>query len=381
INRQLNPDGTNKEQSFWYLGFVLDAIFHYLLIEDRKLIPRDVWCRVEKSIEFISEMVLPNGSFPDYGDRDDGYIFRIETAYNESPFPGLLNTGAILFDRPDWYKNSFYANQRFKFWSSGIPEAELNRLDCSNQRMFTPKPVMQTYPYGGMTLMKWGKGRLLFRHAPLGLEPTFGHGHADALSILLSWGETPVLIDLGSGQYNKNQVIRNFFRSTIAHNTIEIAGSNQANILGPFLWDKSYKSLLNRTQKEPFLAEAYHKAYENNGGVVHARQIEWPEPERINITDSLSDSGGITCKGAFHLGACKTVKRKETLIEAIFNDFIFSITFPAHFIIEVYHGSKVPFMGWKSEIYGNWKPISSVLFSFNTDENSSHEIRFVISEY
>jgi len=25
---QLNPDGTSQEQSFWYLGFVLDALFH-----------------------------------------------------------------------------------------------------------------------------------------------------------------------------------------------------------------------------------------------------------------------------------------------------------------------------------------------------------------
>lgn len=73
--------------------------------------------------------------------------------------------------------------------------------------------------------MKWSKGRLLFRHAQLGLEPTYGHGHADALSILFYWDNTPVLIDLGSGQYNGNQAIRNFFRSTTAHNTIEIGGT------------------------------------------------------------------------------------------------------------------------------------------------------------
>jgi hypothetical protein len=41
----------------------------------------------------------------------------------------------------------------------------------------------------------------------------------------------PVLIDLGSGQYNGNQDIRNFFRSTIAHNTVEIGEESQAKIV------------------------------------------------------------------------------------------------------------------------------------------------------
>ena len=39
---------------------------------------------------------------------------------------------------------------------------------------------------------------------------------------------------------------------------------NQANILGPFLWDKSYETCLTRSQETPlFLAEAYHTGYKN----------------------------------------------------------------------------------------------------------------------
>ena len=34
VLKQINPDGSNQEQSFWYLGFVLDALFHYFLLED-----------------------------------------------------------------------------------------------------------------------------------------------------------------------------------------------------------------------------------------------------------------------------------------------------------------------------------------------------------
>ena len=100
---QLNPDGTNQEQSFWYLGFVLDALFYYLLLEDRQVIPKRVLDRIQKAIGFVHEMILPDGSFPDYGDRDDGFVFRVNGSYKESPFPGLLNIGASLFNRPDWF--------------------------------------------------------------------------------------------------------------------------------------------------------------------------------------------------------------------------------------------------------------------------------------
>ena len=38
ILRQIYPDGAPKEQSFWYLGFVLGALYLYLLLEERKQI-------------------------------------------------------------------------------------------------------------------------------------------------------------------------------------------------------------------------------------------------------------------------------------------------------------------------------------------------------
>ncbi len=334
---QLNPDGTNKEQSFWYLGFVVDALFHYLLLEDRQIIPGQVISRIEKATEFMHEMILPDGSFPDYGDRDDGVVFRVNGACKQSPFSDLLNIDTFFFN-------------------------------CSDVASDTPQ--LKTYADGGMTLMKWDKCRLLFRHAPLGMGNTCGHGHADALSILFSWNNTPVLIDLGSGQYNGNQYIRNFFRSTIAHNTVEIGSENQAKIIGPFMWEKTYEICLTETEKLPsFFVEAYHTGYKEKFGIVHKRKIEWLAPYHIEIGDVFSGFGGVRCKGAFHLGACKTIVNKGNSVEAEFDDFIFSITFPSDFTVDIFHGSEHPFMGWRSTIYGVWEPIYSIVFSFQLSEN------------
>ena len=378
---QLNPDGTNQEQSFWYLGFVLDALFHYILLEDRQIIPKNVLYRIQKATEFVHEMVLPDGSFPDYGDRDDGFVFRVAGVYEESPFPGILNTGAMILGRPEWRRNLHYAAQRLEFWTGRTPKHP-STVEASNNRVVaSDTPQLKTYVDGGMTLMKWGKGLLLLRHAQLGLKPTYGHGHADALSVLFFWESIPVLIDLGSGQYNGTQLIRNFFRSTIAHNTIEIGWANQADILGPFMWDKSYKAYLSRAQENPvFLVEAYHTGYRDRIGVIHTRRVEWPEPNKVEIKDSFSGVEGIKCKGAFHLGACRKVLKKENLIDAYFDNFTLNLTFPTNFLIEVYHGSKDPFIGWRSTIYGNWESIYSIVFFFEIAKNYSCEISLQILE-
>ena len=367
---QLNPDGTNREQSFWYLGFVLDALFHYILLEDRQVIPKQVLSRIEKATEFMHKMILPDGSFPDYGDRDDGIVFHVNGTYKESPFPGLLNIGSFLFNRSEWLRDCSNAVKHLEFWTGRTPKHPSTPETSNNAVVASGTPQLNTYADGGMTLMKWGKGRLLFRHARLGLGNTCGHGHADALSVLFSWDNIPVLIDLGSGQYNGNQDIRIFFRSTIAHNTVEIGGENQAKITGPFMWEKSYETCLTETEKLPsFFAEAYHTGYKERFGIVHKRRIEWLAPYQIEIGDVFPGFGGVKCKGAFHLGACKAIANKGNLVEAEFDDFIFSIAFPSDFTVEIFHGSEHPFMGWRSTIYGAWEPIYSIVFSFQLSED------------
>ncbi len=190
IKRQINPDGSNREQSFWYLGFVIDALLHYVLLEEREKIPTEVRHRIEKALEFTHDMILPDGLFPDYGDRDDGVVFRLNGHYENSPFPGLLNTGALLFDRPEWSGDRPTGVERLNFWKGHQGHGkELQSL--STKPSCFDKPQLKTYPHGGMTLMQWAKGRALFRHAPLGLENTFGHGHADALSIIFFLGKYP----------------------------------------------------------------------------------------------------------------------------------------------------------------------------------------------
>ncbi|MCK5231805.1 MAG: heparinase II/III-family protein, partial [Desulfobulbaceae bacterium] len=364
------------EQSFWYIGFISDALMHYLLLEDREQIPQDVKFRIEQLFDFINEMTLPNGFYPDFGDRDDGYVSRQHGDSGETRFLNLLRIGSHYFGRFDWLKETAQGESVFR-GRDARESAEFVQPSVE-QFVFSNTPHLKTYHDGGMTVMNQGKGRLLFRHAPLGLAPTYGHGHADALAVIFYWDNVPVLIDLGSGQYNGDQQVRNYFRSTIAHNTVEICGENQADMLGPFMWRKSYLTQCLEASSSPVMtAEAIHDGYLEKFSIQHCRKIVWREKNHIEIYDKFDGPGGVGMRGGFHLGeACLGVERKDNVIVGNFNKFDFLIAFPEHFVLQIYYGSDEPFLGWRSTIYGQWEPIHSVIFNSKITVDCQYRIDF-----
>ena len=63
-----------------------------------------------------------------------------------------------------------------------------------------------------------------------------GHAHADALSLVLTIGGRPLLIDPGTATYTMNPAARDRFRSTAMHNTVALNGRPQSEPDGPFHW-------------------------------------------------------------------------------------------------------------------------------------------------
>jgi hypothetical protein len=228
-----------------------------------------------------------------------------------------------------------------------------------------PQPCrVKIFREGGLTLCQNGEGRLIFRHAPLGLPPTYGHGHADALSVLLSWGDTPLLIDPGSGQYNGDQAIRDYFRSTIAHNTVELDGADQAEILGPFLWTQTYECRLNQATPEPWpIIEAEHSGYRERFQRVHRRRIEWPKPSRIEIEDTIVGARGGSFRAALHLGVCRLAQSHDNVVVAYFDNLKLRLRFDRDLDVQLLHGSRSPFGGWRTTVYGDWIPNYTVIFA------------------
>ncbi len=71
---------------------------------------------------------------------------------------------------------------------------------------------------------------------PHGYLSIAAHAHADALSVEVRYGGVDVLADPGTYCYHGEPEWRSYFRSTIAHNTVELDGQSQSADGGPFLW-------------------------------------------------------------------------------------------------------------------------------------------------
>ena len=81
-------------------------------------------------------------------------------------------------------------------------------------------------------------------HGPHGFLSIAAHAHADALAIELRVNDTEVLADPGTYCYHGEREWRDYFRSTIGHNTLELLSQDQSVSGGPFLWTSHAQSKL-----------------------------------------------------------------------------------------------------------------------------------------
>ena len=63
-----------------------------------------------------------------------------------------------------------------------------------------------------------------------------GHGHADTLAIELAVQGKTVLVDSGTYTYHESRELRNYFRSTTAHNTLVIDKISSSEPGDKFSW-------------------------------------------------------------------------------------------------------------------------------------------------
>jgi hypothetical protein len=63
-----------------------------------------------------------------------------------------------------------------------------------------------------------------------------GHAHADALSVTLTVGGRPLLIDPGTVTYTMDPALRDRMRSSFSHNTLTLDRQSSAVPAGPFQW-------------------------------------------------------------------------------------------------------------------------------------------------
>jgi hypothetical protein len=230
---QVRPDGIYFEQSTYYHVYALDFFLHARTLAERNSIP--IPAAFDRTLEKMLDVlgaVTQTGVSPRHGDDDGGRVFNPRRNHDDH-LSDPLATGAIIFDRAD-LKAIGGGLREETLWLLGPQGAiRYDEMDCIRQDI-----ASKGFRDGGIYIMAAAEPvpqQLVIDAGPQGAL-TAGHGHADALSVLLMLNGQEWLVDAGTYCYTRDVTQPDYFRSTAAHNTLQVDGVSQADPAGPFKW-------------------------------------------------------------------------------------------------------------------------------------------------
>ncbi|WP_313192842.1 alginate lyase family protein [Shinella zoogloeoides] len=292
-NKQILADGVGAEQSPTYGAFT--AEFLLLCCFAARAAGQPLAKGIEERLALFSTFIAwlsdAKGRTPGICDDDEGRVItlsRHEPAYATSvsaAIAGYLGTPA-KGPRP--------------------PEIEL-RDALLRAPVDSPAPPsgLRTFAQGGYTVVREARnGRdlhIVVDHAPLGYLSIAAHGHADALSVIVTVDGKPLFVDPGTYLYHSGGEWRDWFRSTRAHNTLTLAGADQSMMSGAFNWShKAVASLDSVEDGENWRIVASHDGYRNRFGCLHRRTVA-STPHGFSIHDALTGNPDQAAEIVFQL--------------------------------------------------------------------------------
>ncbi len=153
---------------------------------------------------------------------------------------------------------------------------------------------------------------VLFDAGPVGPDYLPGHAHADTLSFELSCGAQRVICNSGTSRYGRG-AIRQWERSTAAHNTVEIDGENSSEVWDGFrVARRAYPRDLAWSDDGGVLrAACAHDGYTRlHGRPIHRRTVE-VSGNAVRWTDAVEGAGEHRAVGRIPLHPDLTARRQS----------------------------------------------------------------------
>jgi uncharacterized heparinase superfamily protein len=139
-----------------------------------------------------------------------------------------------------------------------------------------------------------------------------GHAHADTLSCVVHVGDTPLLVDTGTSTYAAGPV-RNYERSTAAHNTIEIDDTDSTEVWGAFRAGRRARVYgpVARAGASEVTATAAHDGYRHlRGRPCHRRRWSLTSGG-LQIDDEVTGDGRHKVIVRWHLAPGSLVRLEQ----------------------------------------------------------------------
>ncbi|MDN3019177.1 alginate lyase family protein [Paenibacillus sp. BSR1-1] len=266
MNVQVNNDGTNYEASTSYHRLVTELflITTVFCCKNNIEFSNEYLNRLEKMCEFMMHLTQPNGKSPIIGDADDGrlIIFSNYGTWLKDDFRHLLSVGGVFFNREDFmYMGSNYKED--SLWVTGQWHNKIN----------APFLKSNSFADAGYYILRNSRIYCCIRCGENSFRGEGVHSHNDQLSFTLNVDGNDIFIDPGAFIYTSDYKMRNLFRSTTMHNTIEIPKFEQndfnENILF-FMKEQTFSECKDFNSNQ-FVGN--HKGYLNKCGLIHERNI------------------------------------------------------------------------------------------------------------
>jgi Heparinase II/III N-terminus/Heparinase II/III-like protein len=269
MDKQVLADGADFEASTGYHRFVTELfLYSFMLCRANGVeIDKRYWSKLHQMLIYIRAYLRPDGFAPLIGDTDSGQVLPFVRRHADD-HAYLLDIGASVFNDP------------------------------------TLKPehaVSQAFPDAGIYIMRDRDLYLCFNASGAGINGRGSHGHNDALSIEVSAGGRPFIVDPGTYVYSADLQKRHEFRSTAYHSTVQIDGKEQNTIRvdAPFVIgnEANPRVLEWKTNGDFDKVVAEHYGY----SVTHRRTVTFDKRERLwLIDDEFFGEGEHLYEARFH---------------------------------------------------------------------------------
>jgi hypothetical protein len=370
------PSGVNRELASEYHVFVAELLYLAALEAERAGLTVDhaTWAAIGRTTDAAAALVDATMQPPRQGDGDDGRALLVDGP-DANRWSGLLALGARVFAPQPWW-----------------PEAEptvlatlVGSLASDARRPLDSRPERRPAHFAdsGLTLLRTppdhaASQRELWCRAdggPHGFLSTAAHAHADALSIEVRCGGVEILADPGTYCYHGEPRWRSYFRSTLAHNTVELGHRDQSRSGGPFMWVRHARTRVLAVAEassgdgEIELWSAEHDGYTAlDPPATHRRTIRLDRiARRFDIVDEIDTDGLHPLRMAFHFGPSVDAALGRTTDGAPVIELRWpgasgpaaaTLRLPDALVWDIHRGESDPILGWYSPSFGVKGPAS-----------------------
>jgi len=367
IDKQILPDGVGAEQAPGYSAFSIELfLFAATSLGRERSLPATTVERISAWAEHSLWLMDTDGKVPAIGDFDDCRVIATTQAPETRYVASIVAAVSDGVGRQDL--------------APSAKDAGIRAVILGSAAVSPAQPVgMRTFPIGGYSAIRSrhkDPAVLTFDHGPIGYLSIAAHGHADTLSIWLSVGSQPVIVDAGTYLYHSNRDLRNLFRNTAVHNTLSLDGIGSSRPSGPFNWASKANARLMSSEDTPFARlVAEHDGYLAQCGVKHRRTVEFDDASRFTIVDELLEGPtdrSVTVSFLLDPTCRSTLEPDRSGVLIARNNLqIIRIASAGPLRPRVVRGDKATGLGWLSPSFGVRVPTDQILFEGRLDEPST----------